>query len=204
MTVSIVTPWLDAAELIPMYESSTRGAQIVIVDNGSTPAHAEQLAALCYRTGGVYIRNDENALFAKANNQGLKAATGEIIVFMNNDVQCRSGFVDQVQASVQNGSLYGPSRMFKHDLPYLEGWCIAARREVWEALGGWEENYYSGLYWEDNDLSFRAMAAGYTLIQTYWPVWHYNNYTTSKTPGAFEHSAENERKFVERVRSWRN
>jgi GT2 family glycosyltransferase len=117
-------------------------------------------------------------------------------------VECRPGWLDQVARDVQPGALYGPSLQVKHGWGYLEGYCIAARREVWDALGGWEEDYYQGLYWEDNDLCARAVHAGYRLEQTRWPVWHYNNYTSQHIPGARENGPENERKFLERVAAW--
>lgn len=200
--ISIVTPWLNAPELIPIYEVSTRGAEIIIVDNGSRSAVAYLLKALCGRAGGTYIRNEYNALFSHANNQGLEAAHGEIVVFMNNDVQCRDGFLAAVERDTVADALCGPSLLSKYDIPYIEGWCISGRRETWQQLGGWDDQYYKGLYWEDNDLSFRAQQAGIKLVQTYWPVWHHNNYTSSKTPGAFDHSGENETLFLQRVQQW--
>jgi GT2 family glycosyltransferase len=162
--ISIVTPWLDASELCPIYEKSVRGAQAVIVDNGSGPGHAVEIQRMVKRLGGVYIRNETNCLFATANNQGLAAATGEIIVFMNNDVEARYGFLEKIERV---------------------------------------DEYYTGLYWEDNDLCLRALTAGYKLVQTILPVWHYNNYTSARLPDAKAHSADNERKFLERVRQWR-
>lgn len=202
MTVSIITPWLNASELIAQYEQSTAGAEIVIIDNGSDWIHANRLYQMSRRVNGQYIRNNHNAQFSAANNQGLARASGDIIVFMNNDVECKPGFVAQVERDVTDvGALYGPSLLTKHGWQYIEGWCIAARREMWNTLD-WDDQYYSGLYWEDNDLCARAVNRGHKLIKTFWPVWHYNNYTSSKIPGAYDKSAENERKFLERVRAW--
>jgi GT2 family glycosyltransferase len=202
MTVSIVTPWLNASELIMVYENTTRGAQVIIVDNGSEWMHARHLEAYCNRVNGLYIRNETNTGFSHANNQGLKVATGDIVMFLNNDVQGRGAWLDRVEQEVKPGALYGISILNKHGFDYIEGWCIAARREVWDKLNGWDEGYYSGLYWEDNDLCFRAHKLGIRLERATWPLWHFNNYTTSKTPGSFDHSAENERLFLQRVASW--
>ena len=201
MKVSIVTPWLNHSELCPVYERSVKGAQVIVVDNGSIESHKWAILAMVKHLGGVYIRNEENRLFAAANNQGLEQATGEIVLFMNNDVECRPGFLDKVAADVKPGGLYGPSLLAKHGLAYLEGWCIAAYREVWLSLKGWDAEYYSGLYWEDNDLCWRAAQMGYTLNEVAWPVYHYNNYTSGNMPGAMDKSAENEAKFLERVRA---
>jgi GT2 family glycosyltransferase len=202
-TVSIVTPWLNASELTDMYAASVSGAQAVVIDNGSDWLQSERIEAMVDLIRGVYIRNVANLGFSTANNQGLARATGDIVVFMNNDVECRPGFVAQVIADVQDNALYGPSLLSKHGYEYLEGWCIAGRREVWDALGGWDDQYYTGLYWEDNDLCFRATKAGIGLVKTVWPVWHFNNYTTRLDfSRATAHANDNERLFLERIRTW--
>lgn len=200
--ISVVTPWLNASELCGMYAKGLQGAQIIAVDNASEPEHAQRIKAMAEESGGIYIRNETNLLFATANNQGLDASTGDIVLFLNNDVECRNGFLEQVERDVQPGGLYGPSMLYKHGLGYLEGWCIAARREVFTTLDGWDDKYYSGLYWEDNDLCARAQAMGYELVTTHWSVWHFNNYTTRQTPGATASYLANEAKFVERLKSW--
>jgi GT2 family glycosyltransferase len=201
--ISIITPWLNHSELIPMYECGKGGAQVIIVDNGSEPKHAALIEQMCRKLCGEYIRNDINRGFSTANNQGLAAAAGDIIVFLNNDVETRDGWLNQVARDVQPGALYGPSLMSKHGLAYIEGWCIAGCRDVWTRLGGWDDQYYQGLYWEDNDLCYRAMFYGIKLLRRTWPVWHRGNYTTEGMfVEATAHSAENERKFLERVRSW--
>ncbi|MCC2643005.1 MAG: protein of unknown function, putative Glycosyl transferase [Nitrospira sp.] len=57
--------------------------EVVVVDNGSTDGVQDFLRTL----GGdvQVIRNQENLGFAKACNQGAKAARGEFLVFLNND-----------------------------------------------------------------------------------------------------------------------
>jgi O-antigen biosynthesis protein len=199
VTISIITPWLNNSQLCQMYAKGVTGAEVIVVDNASTGDHPLKIAAMVQRLGGVYIRNETNNLFAKANNQGLEQATGEIVVFLNNDVECRPGFLAQVEKDVRPGALYGPSKLNRHGVDYLEGWCIAAKHDVWLDLGGWDDTYYQGLYWEDNDLCWRAMQKGYQLVETRWPVWHYNNYTTNQTPGAMAHAAANEARFLERI-----
>ena len=208
MSVSVITPWLNASELCPMYERGVKGAEVIVVDNGSTGDHPLKVAAMVERLGqaqgcAIYVRNETNNLFAKANNQGLEQATGEIVVFLNNDVECRPGFLEAVERDVQPGALYGPSKLNRHGVDYIEGWCIVARREVWEDLCGWDADYYQGLYWEDNDLCWRAMQKGYALIETRWPVWHYNNYTSNRVPGAKDSAAANEARFRARIRQER-
>lgn len=200
-TITIVTPWLDAPELIPLYERGNIGAEIIIIDNSSQPENAQKLEEMCIRMEGIYIRNDENMLFAHANNQGLERATGDIVVFLNNDTDNNAGWITLVMRDVQPGSIYGPSTA-EHDIDgrrfkYLEGWCIAATKETWDSLGGWNTEDYEGLYYEDADLAYRARKAGMTLTKTHWSVWHFGNYTSRRTPGSYDHSEANRDKFTQ-------
>jgi GT2 family glycosyltransferase len=45
---------------------------------------------------------------------------------------------------------------------WLSGACLMLSAELWSTLGGFDEDYF--LYWEDVDLSMRAIDKGATLI----------------------------------------
>jgi GT2 family glycosyltransferase len=199
--ISIVTPWLNHSELCRTYAPSVAAAhQVIIVDNGSEPHHAAQIRAMVDELGGIYIRNEHNAGFAAANNQGLAVATGEIVVFLNNDTEAPNTWLQAVERDTTAGVIAGPSMQTRHGVNYIEGYCVAARRDVWLDLGGWPEDL-PGMYWEDNILCLKAIRKGYRLVETNWPVWHFSNYTSRQTPGAYAHSAANERAFLEMLRN---
>ena len=66
-----------------MQQAGTPLNRLVVVDNGSTDGTSEFLQSL---SGDVQvIRNRENLGFAKASNQGARAARGKYLVFLNND-----------------------------------------------------------------------------------------------------------------------
>ncbi|RUR03472.1 glycosyltransferase family 2 protein [Labedella endophytica] len=46
--------------------------------------------------------------------------------------------------------------------PWLTGACLAVSQELWEATGGFSDDYF--LYWEDVDLSHRVVATGGELV----------------------------------------
>lgn len=57
---------------------------------------------------GKIIRNKENLGFPKAVNQGIKAATGDIIIILNNDVFVTPFWADHLAAHLQKVDLVGP------------------------------------------------------------------------------------------------
>lgn len=192
--ISIITPFHGGLDLLPDYEHATIGAQLIIIDNASDALTADALATLPPDRGMV-LRNAANTGFSAANNQGYVKATGDIIIFLNSDVAGDPAWLSFVADDVRDGALYGPSLqqqlVYGRWLPYLEGWCIAATRATWDELcwpmvnhhettrsGPWDEHAYPGVFWEDNDLCYRAMDAGIGLIQTQWPIQHKGGRTT--------------------------
>src|SRR6185312_4975217 len=175
-----------------------------IVDNGSAAANARLLADMVQRLGGKYIRNDQNRWFAAANNQGLAVATGRVIVFLNNDIAADPIWLDSVRRDVQPGGLYGPGlgdiSIDGRKLTYIAGWCVAARREEFDRLGGWDAAAYEMPYWEDADLSLRAARAGLRLIHTGWALEHKRNGTAGSVPGLRFAFRRNGEIFLSRIR----
>lgn len=103
---SIIIPVWNKVELttqcLVALSAATDGVsyEVIVVDNGSTDGTQEFLKSL---SGDVQvIRNRENLGFAKACNQGAAAATGDYLVFLNNDTIPVKGWlsalVDEVKA----------------------------------------------------------------------------------------------------------
>jgi GT2 family glycosyltransferase len=86
--------------------------EVIVVDNASTDDTPRQMKRLCTVDPRIkYIRNDENVGFAAGNNVGLKAATGDYIVLLNNDTYVTRGWVrDLIRPLMhsQNIGLVGP------------------------------------------------------------------------------------------------
>jgi len=207
MSLSIITPFHNYPELIPAYEAAVRGAEVIIIDNASEQDCAAQLVSMTERLGGVYIRNDENKGFAYANNQGLAAATGDIVVFLNSDVRAHGDWLSAV-STCKRGSLYSPSAGMRlvdgTPIYYLEGYCLFGWRDDFIRIGGWNDTDFPGLYWEDNEICWRASRAGLGLKQVALPLEHLSNYTSQRTPGAYEASTANQAVFERIVREGRN
>jgi GT2 family glycosyltransferase/Flp pilus assembly protein TadD/2-polyprenyl-3-methyl-5-hydroxy-6-metoxy-1,4-benzoquinol methylase len=73
--------------------------EVIVVDNHSTDGTAEFLASL---SGDVQIiRNQDNLGFAKACNQGARAARGKYLIFLNNDTIPLKGWLKHLVSEVE-------------------------------------------------------------------------------------------------------
>jgi GT2 family glycosyltransferase/tetratricopeptide (TPR) repeat protein len=74
--------------------------EIIVVDNASTDGTVEFLQGE-NREGRLHLLpNQENAGFAHACNQGAQAARGKYILFLNNDTEVQSGWLDALTAAM--------------------------------------------------------------------------------------------------------
>lgn len=68
-----------------------------------------------------------------------------------------------------------------NDVDWVSGSCFMARREAWDALGGFDESYF--MYAEDTDLCWRAHRAGWRVgFEPAARVTHVQGASTDKTP----------------------
>ena len=77
--------------------------EVIIVDNGSsdgTPAYLQSLAGAEPRVR--LILNERNDGFARACNQGARAALGDVLVFLNNDTVLSPGWLGGIVAHLQS------------------------------------------------------------------------------------------------------
>ncbi|MCL4465443.1 MAG: glycosyltransferase [Chloroflexi bacterium] len=79
--------------------------EVVIVDNGSSDGTPAGLAAL--RPPYRVITNRLNLGFACACNQGAQAATGEYLVFLNNDTVPTAGWLDNLLGVAERDARVG-------------------------------------------------------------------------------------------------
>jgi GT2 family glycosyltransferase len=94
--VSIVIPsWnqsgLLAGALRTLRTQTFRDFEVVVADNGSTDDTAAMLARDFPEVRVLPL--GQNLGFARATNLGLQAARGEILVCLNNDIECEPGWL---------------------------------------------------------------------------------------------------------------
>jgi len=84
--------------------------EVIIVDNNSTDGTREYLKKIEKEHKEVKIvLNDDNLGFAKANNIGIKVATGEYIILLNNDTVVTRGWISGLLRHFANSvGMVGP------------------------------------------------------------------------------------------------
>lgn len=180
MKLSIVIPifnkWNFTKSCLKDLGQLPEDHEIIIIDNASTDETNKEIEKFITELNAKcsihYIKNTENTFHSKACNQGAKLATGDYILFLNNDIRVRSNHATWTQQIIEacdsTNGLVGPTMgLLDKNLnfvkeaseqltgnSYLGGWCIAARKDVWEKVGFWNEDF--PFYFNDTDLSFRA------------------------------------------------
>jgi len=91
--ISIVIPNKNRFRLIStcidglLEKTDYRNIEIIVVDNGSTDADVRAYYESCARSGVRIVAFDEEFNYSRACNRGAEAATGELLLFLNNDIE---------------------------------------------------------------------------------------------------------------------
>jgi GT2 family glycosyltransferase len=166
---TVIIPQFEQAALtIACIESLRRwdGAlwPIVVVDDGSSAAAREAVAGR--RFANVRVVEQPRRGVSAAWNLGATEARTRAVVFLNNDVQFDGPALHQLVAPMWSGALltgaaYRNERHVPGDvrqrLPldwFVEGWCFAVTKCLFDELGGFDESM--GTYWSDTDLQLRV------------------------------------------------
>lgn len=166
--------------------------EIIVIDNASTD---ETNAELSKRTDIIYVQNKENMFHSAACNQGYRISTGNYILMLNNDTRIKYDHSIWIKTLIDmcesTKGFVGPTMGLLDDRlnfvreadeqllgnSYLSGWCIAAKREVWNMIDidskgqVWNEKY--PMYFNDVSLSFRARQKSIPLSVVKLPLVHF-------------------------------
>ena len=104
--VSIITVnYHQAALTADFLRSISRHAngehlEVIVVDNGATADNESYYRDLFPSV--IYLRSLENLGFAGGNNLGIRHASGDYLLFLNNDTEITSGFVKVLCEELEN------------------------------------------------------------------------------------------------------
>ena len=188
INVSIILPFfnrwdLTHARLYELVQHVPLGnVEIILMDDASTEPDCQSGVAWWQKNSLHnirYKRNEKNLGFGGNCNEGARAATGDILVFLSNDVIIRGNFLaslvrilaEKTPHALVGGQLIdwaGGWNEIEYNggvsvVPYLAGWLLACTRETWKLLGGFDPRF--GVFdYEDMDLCTTAHILGTPLI----------------------------------------
>jgi len=178
--------------------SEEAGREVIVVNDGTDdPAYGAVSAA--HRGWVKYIATTENRGPAAARNTGVRAATGDFLVFIDDDCAAPPGWLDRLTgwlaADPRLDAVGGTTQPLasRHPTPFermltLSGChpnpvfyrdqlivmvsaCLAVRKTMFEALGGFVERIMPLA--EDRNLTTRLRLAGARCaIKPEWFVYH--------------------------------
>lgn len=185
--LSVIIPCYNAGKYLAEALESVRSyngkysIETIVIDDGSTDEETVRLIKeLAGKQNEIVIRQ-ENKGPAGARNAGISISRGEYLLFLDSDNRIRSRYIDlgieMLQQNAEIGIVYGKpfffgaanqERFFKtgqFDLfrllshNYID-MCSVVRRQVWEDLGGLDENSLI-IGHEDWDFWIRADNVGW-------------------------------------------
>ncbi len=181
LDLSIVTynseKWLDQfVESLHQQDYPLGKLHLVFVDNGSSDATVEKIRLTDWTAlGSVNCLENNNIGFGAGHNRGISEGEEPLVLVTNIDLQFhRDSLRQAVSFAVQDDASVASWEFrqspYEHPKFYdpvtlQTAWsahaCILLRREVFEAVGGYEKKIF--MYGEDVELSYRFRSCGYKL-----------------------------------------
>jgi GT2 family glycosyltransferase/ADP-heptose:LPS heptosyltransferase/glycosyltransferase involved in cell wall biosynthesis len=193
----------------------------ILVNTAETSATQETLSTELCEVKTIQV--SEGSSFACLCNQGAKEATGELLVFLNNDTLAERGWLKSLLASYSENApcilspllLYWDGLVQNAGISFSEsaieeiahgtwpeksrgvvacdavsGTTMLVSREIFERLGGFDEEYVNG--YEDLDFCLRAGQQGiHCFVDCRARVRHFRG----ATPGRYQAEDQNRARF---------
>ncbi len=183
--VSVVIPtWNHLEDLLkPCLESLVRytdpkSVEVVVVANGCSDGTEEYVGRLGYQSqfNIHYVSFCEPLGFPRAANEGIKLASGDYIVLLNNDTvlleQERNAWIDMLLRPFLEDPWAGMAAPVKFHWTCgktrrsaMAFWCVMFPKRLWQGEIGPLDEIFSPGTGEDGDWSIKVEEAGYRLVQ---------------------------------------
>jgi GT2 family glycosyltransferase len=170
----------------------TKDYSLTIVDNNSTDGTKDLLAQgatdFCLP---ICLKKNEG--YAVACNRGAFLGQNEYICFLNADLKLGENWLDGMLEDMKKNEWVatGPILLDEHGYPFtqkpnwLSGACFLIKRDIFEEIGGFDENYF--FYYEDDDICMKLQQKGYKFGRSGIGIVHLYN----RSPKLGEFRVEN-------------
>lgn len=151
--------------------------EIVVVDDGSDKEPISKAISKLFPQV-ILLKNETNQGFARTVNKGIRAATGDYILLLNNDVRLKNtrwlnimlenmerrglDMVAPAGARMDESKweyLPGEAKKETDKFSYLPFWCFLTKRAVFDNVGPIPEYFFPG-FWEDCLWGIKARRIG--------------------------------------------
>jgi GT2 family glycosyltransferase len=183
MKVSVIIVNYNAGELLLgcvrsiLNNPPPFGFEVIVVDNDSRDTSIAMVEEACGDAVNI-IRTGANLGFSAANNIGAAASSGDVLFFLNPDTEILGGDLwsefDKISreqiyttrlaggdgkeygnlSAIPTVANYFKKLLGRRYLTWAQGSVVIMRREVFDLLGRWPEDYF--MYSEDLDLFYHA------------------------------------------------
>jgi ADP-heptose:LPS heptosyltransferase len=174
--------------------------EILCVDNASP----DDTRAWLLREPDLHpVLLDENRGCPGGWNAGLRLASGDVLCVLNNDTLVHPGGIRRLaQAAWETGIAAMTGGVLNRRLEFVrmtedpseadypDGCALAFRRDVWDAVGSFDEGMGLG-YCEDSDWGLRARFLGYRWALCPGILTHLGGQTAQTVPEIAEQQARN-------------
>ena len=150
--------------------------EIIVVDDGSQEPIKYAINKMFPQI--KVLKNEVNKGFAKTINKGIREASGNYIMLLNNDIRIKNPLWLKIMLDTMDkhnldmtapaggrldnnwNYLPGEAKKMGEKFSYLVGWALLLKKEVFNTIGLVPEQMGKG-YWEDVLLGHRAKKAGF-------------------------------------------
>lgn len=187
--MSVVIPAHNEQALIAQCLDSVKRAadrihtpvEIIVCLNACT----DNTAAIAAEKGAVLVEESRRNV-ASVRNTGVAASSGDVIITLDADSRLSVGYLQQVEKAISKGAIGGGSWMFADRITLMtllfgallvmpsqamlrfSGGMFWLRRDVFTAVGGFEEQYLTG---EDFALWRKLRRYARSQRQPYGMIW---------------------------------
>ncbi|MBI2617157.1 glycosyltransferase family 2 protein [Candidatus Gottesmanbacteria bacterium] len=176
---------------LPNVLKYSQSAEIIVVDDASTDGSIFLLEKKFPQVH--LIKHQQNLGFPMTVNDGFQAASGDFIFLLNSDAYFQNEILEKLSRHFDDPSLFGVGCLQKTNIGdeiveegsgigffekgfflhrkgdvrsnktlWVFGGAGMFRKNIWTKLGGLCP-LYSPFYWEDVDISYRALKSGFSI-----------------------------------------